>query len=123
MRPIIILALTWAIPAVAASPKAPTVSLNIRTAGDLALACSAKAVSPGNAALLNFCNGFAQGVVQTERLNPEGSKICLPTPAPKRSQTMSEFVTWVKADATRQKEGASAGFIRFMWERYPCNKG
>ena len=120
MRPIIILALTWAIPAVAAPPKAPPVSINIRTAGDLALACSAKPVSPGNAALLNFCNGFAQGVVETERLNPGGSKICLPTPAPKRSATMKEFFTWVRADATRQKEGASAGFIRFMSERYPC---
>ena len=123
MRPIIILALTWAVPAVAAPPKVPQVSINIRTAGDLALACSAKPVSPGNAALLNFCNGFAQGVVQTDRLNSEGSKICLPTPAPKRSATMKEFVTWVMADAARQKEGASAGFIRFMSERYPCNKG
>jgi hypothetical protein len=122
MRSIIILGLTWAVPAVAAPPKAPPVS-HIRTAGDLALACSAKPVSPGNAALLNFCNGFAQGVVQTERLNPEGSKICLPTPAPKRSATMKEFVTWVMADASRQKEGASAGFTRFMSERYPCNKG
>jgi hypothetical protein len=35
---------------------------------------------------------------------------------------MAEFVTWVKADTARQKEGASAGFIRFMSERYPCNK-
>ena len=123
MRSIVILALTWAMPAVAAAPKAPPVSINIRTAGDLAVACSAKPVGPGNAALLNFCNGFAQGVVQTERLNAGGSKICLPTPAPKRSATMKEFVAWVMADPTRQKEGASAGFIRFMSERYPCNKG
>src|ERR1700759_4913552 len=120
MRPIIILALTWAVPAVAAPPKAPPVNINIRTAGDLAVACSAKPVSPGNAALLNFCNGFAQGVVQTERLNPGGSKICLPTPAPKRSDTMKEFVTWVTADAARKQESASAGFLRFMAERYPC---
>jgi hypothetical protein len=62
MHPIIILALTWATPAVAAPPpKAPPVSINIRTASDLAVACSAKPVSPGNAALLNFGNGFAQG--------------------------------------------------------------
>jgi hypothetical protein len=123
MRPIIILVLTWAVPAVAAPPKAPPVSINIKSVGDLALACSAKPVSPGNAALLNFCNGFAQGVVQTERLNAGGSKICLPTPAPRRSATMREFVAWVMADAARKNEGASAGFIRFMSERYPCNKG
>jgi len=123
MRLIIILALTWAVPAVAAPPKAPPVSINIRTAGDLAVACSARPVSPGNAALLNFCNGFAQGVVQTERLNREGSKICLPTPAPKRSETMKEFVTCVMADASRKQEDASAGLIRFMSERYSCKKG
>jgi hypothetical protein len=103
-------------------PKQP-VSINIRTAGDLAVACSAKPINPGNAALLNFCNGFAQGVVQTERLNSGGSKICLPTPAPRRSETMKQFVTWVMADAVRKKEGASAGFIRFMSEQYPCSKG
>jgi Ssp1 endopeptidase immunity protein Rap1a len=123
MRAIIILLLTWAVPAGATPPKAPPVSINMRTAGDLAVACSAKPVSPGNAALLNFCNGFAQGVVQTERLSPGGSKICLPTPAPKRSETMREFVTWVMADASRKKEGASTGFIHFMSEQYPCNKG
>src|ERR1051326_7029738 len=111
MRPSIILILAWAVPAVAAPPKAPPVNINIRTAGDLAIACSAKPVSPGNAALLNFCNGFAQGVVQTERLNPGGSKICLPTPAPKRRETMKEFVTWVMADAARKKDGASESFI------------
>ena len=61
-------------------------------------------------------------MVQTERLNSGGSKICLPTPAPKRSETMKQFVTWVMAD-TRKAEGASAGFIRFMSERYPSNKG
>jgi hypothetical protein len=120
MGSILFLALTWVAPAVAAPPKLPPVSISIRTAGDLALACSAKPINPGNAALLNFCNGFAQGVVQTERLNPGGSKICLPTPAPKRSETMKTFVKWVMADADRKKEGASAGFIRFMSEQYPC---
>jgi hypothetical protein len=34
---------------------------------------------------------------------------------------MKEFVTWVMADAARQKEGASAGFIRFMAERTKCD--
>jgi Rap1a immunity proteins len=121
MRPTIILAMAWAVPAVAAPPaKAPPVSINIRTVGDLAVACSAKPVNPGNAALLNFCNGFAQGVVQTEQLNSGGSKICLPSPAPKRSETMKQFVSWVMADAARKEEGASAGFVRFMSEQYPC---
>jgi hypothetical protein len=122
MRKIVILALTWAVPAVAAPPGAPTVNINTRTAGDLALVCSARPISTSNTAMLNFCNGFAQGVLQMERQAPGASKICMPTPAPKRSATMAEFVTWVKADAARQKEGASEGFIRFMSEHYPCKK-
>jgi hypothetical protein len=116
---IIIVALTWAVPAVAAPPRGAVVSINTNTAADLALACSAKPISPSNAAMLNFCYGFAQGVLQSAS---GASKVCMPTPAPKRSATMAEFVTWVKADTARQKEGASAGFIRFMSERYPCNK-
>jgi hypothetical protein len=35
---------------------------------------------------------------------------------------MKEFVTWVMADAARQKEVASASFIGFMSESYSCNK-
>jgi hypothetical protein len=35
---------------------------------------------------------------------------------------MKEFVTWVMAFAARKTEVASTGFIRFMSERYPCNK-
>jgi hypothetical protein len=122
MRKIIILTLTWAVPAVAAPPGAPPVNIITRTAGDLALVCSAKPVSASNVAMTNFCNGFAQGVLQMERLTPGGSKICMPTPAPKRSATMAEFVTWVKADAARQKEGGGEGFIHFMTDRYPCKK-
>ena len=124
MRLIIILALTWAVPAVAAPPpKAPPVSINIRTAGDLAVACSAKPTSPGNVALLNFCNGFAQGVVQTERLNSGGSKICLPTPAPKRSETMKQFVTWVMADAARKQEGRVRASSASCRNAIPATRG
>ena len=95
--------LLWTVNA-APAPKAP--SLNIRTAEDLAVACAARPTTPSNAAMLNFCNGFAQGVVQTESQNPGGSKICFPKPAPKRSETMAEYAKWVSADAARKTDVA-----------------
>ena len=111
--------LLWTVNA-APAPKSPTISLNIRTAEDLAVACAARPTTPSNAAMLNFCNGFAQGVVQTESQNPGGSKICFPKPAPKRSETMAEYAKWVSADAARKTDVASVSLIRFMSERYPC---
>jgi hypothetical protein len=102
-----------------AAPPKP-VTLNVGTAGDLADACAAKPTNPTNLAMLNFCYGFAQGVVQTHQ-NAEGTSIiCFPKPPPKRSATMQEFVRWVGADAERRKQVASSALIGFMSSRFPC---
>lgn len=104
----------------AAPTKAPpSVSLSIKTAGDLADACTLSPKSKIEFARVNFCNGFAQGVLQTNSQNP-GIKICLPNPAPKRSDTMKEFAAWVRADAARKDALASVGFLRYMAGRFPC---
>ena len=103
----------------AKAPPAP-VSVNIRTAGDLADACTTRPTDRVSFARLNFCNGFAQGVLQTDRQSPSGTKICMPTPSPKRSVTMKEFATWVRADVSRKDEVASVAFLRFMAGRFPC---
>jgi hypothetical protein len=102
------------------SPKATPVNVNIRTAGDLADSCTALPTGQISLARLNFCNGFAQGVLQTERQNPGGTKICIPSPSPKRSETMKEFASWVRADASRRDDVASVTFLRFMAGRFPC---
>ena len=102
------------------SPKAAPVNVNIRTAGDLADACTVIPNSRTSFARLNFCNGFAQGVLQTERQNPSGTKICVPSPSPKRSETMKEFASWVRADASRRDSMASVAFLQFMTGRFPC---
>ena len=102
------------------SPKAAPVNVNIRTAGDLADACTVTPNSRTSFARLNFCNGFAQGVLQTERQNPSGTKICVPSPSPKRSETMKEFASWVRADASRRDGVASVAFLQFMAGRFPC---
>jgi hypothetical protein len=94
--------------------------LNIRTAGELADACTVTPTSQASFARLNFCNGFAQGVLQTDRQNSNGTKICIPNPSPKRSETMKEFAGWVRADVSRTDELASVAFLRFMAGRFPC---
>ena len=107
-------------PSKPARPAAP--SINVRTAGDLAAACSLKPASKQEFAILNFCNGFAQGVLQTNQQSEAPTKICFPNPAPKRSATMVEFSRWVAADtATRKSELASTGFLKFMSGRFPCS--
>ena len=101
-------------------PTPPPVGLNIRTAGELADACTATPTSQASFARLNFCNGFAQGVLQTDRQNPSGTKICIPNPSPTRSVTMKEFASWVRDDVSRKDEVASVAFLRFMAGRFSC---
>src|ERR1700760_33860 len=73
-------------------------SLQARTAGDLAELCAANPKEPLGDAKINFCHGFAQGAIATELRQTEGKKpFCFPNSPPSRSQTMSEFVSWVKA--------------------------
>ena len=102
------------------SPQPPSLSLNVRTAGDLADACTVTPTSKASFARLNFCNGFAQGILQTNAQNSNGTKICIPNPSPKRSETMKEFAVWVRADVSRKDELASVAFLRFMAGRFAC---
>ena len=62
------------------SPKAAPVSVNVRTAGDLAYACTVKPASRTDFARLNFCNGFAQGVLRDESAEPEWNEDLHPEP-------------------------------------------
>lgn len=103
-------------------PATAPISVNIRTAGELADACNVTPKSGADAARLNFCNGFAQGVIQTERQHANGTKFCFPAKPPKRSETMKEFATWVGADAARKDQLASVAFLSFMSGRFPCKQ-
>jgi hypothetical protein len=118
------LAMSCIFPALAApptiTPKAAPVSVNVRTAGDLADACTIKPANRSDFARLNFCNGFAQGVLQTNQQSQNGTKICIPSPSPKRSETMIEFARWIRADTSRKDDLASTAFLQFMAGRFPC---
>ncbi len=113
-----------ALPARAADPgtqpKVAPLNISIRTAGDLADACTVRPTNQVTLTRLNFCNGFAQGVLQTNSQNQSGTRICIPNPSPKRSDTMKEFASWVRADPSRKDEVASVAFLRFMAGRFRC---
>src|ERR1051325_462834 len=116
MRAILLILVSVA-SASAAQPKSATPNIKVGTAGDLADACAATPNNPTNAAMLNFCYGFAQGVVQSNQ-NSETSSICFPSPPPKRSATMQEFVRWVRAEPNRRAQVASTALTTFMSARF-----
>lgn len=100
---------------------AQPVNLHARTAGELAALCGANPKEPGGDARINYCHGFAQGVVDVE-LEHAGDKkpFCWPTPAPTRAATLGSFVDWVRALPAHASEGAADGLTHFLGERYPC---
>ncbi|MBN8902544.1 MAG: hypothetical protein J0H57_16080 [Rhodospirillales bacterium] len=109
-----------ATPLVAAAAAEP-INLNARSSRDLAELCAANPKEAGADAKINFCHGFAQGAVDVYLQNAGSKKaFCFPSPAPRRTQTMNEFVAWVRALPDHQKLGATQGLFQFLGERFPC---
>ena len=97
-----------------------------RTAGQLGNLCDAQSSERDGVAAQNFCHGFTQAVVDMqltrERKSGAPRTICFPQPVPKRSATLDEFVTWLRAQPDRQSGPPSDAFLQFMSERFPCPK-
>jgi hypothetical protein len=97
------------------------VSLQARTAGDLADLCGTNPKEPLGDARINFCHGFAQGAITVEQRHTEGKKpFCFPTPPPSRSATLGEFVNWVRSAPDHRSLNAVDGLFQFLGERFPC---
>jgi hypothetical protein len=97
------------------------VSLQARTAGELADLCGTNPKDPLGDARINFCHGFAQGAMTVELRHPEGKKpFCFPSPPPNRTSTMNEFVNWVRGSPDRRTLNSVDAFFQFLGERYPC---
>jgi hypothetical protein len=106
---------------ISAALAAEPVTIRTGTAGELADACATNPKEPGADAKINFCHGFAQGAITT-RLRQGGDKkpFCFPSPAPKRTETMGDFVKWVRADSSRTSLNSADGLFQFLAQRYPC---
>jgi hypothetical protein len=97
-----------------------------KSTGDVVALCSPQSNSVLDNAGINFCDGFAQGVVLTEQQHeagPRGSKFfCLPDPAPTRNDAMAGFVKWANTSPDRLNMPAVDGLISFLRDSYPCPK-
>jgi len=99
---------------------AQPINLQARTAGDLAALCAADPGSPGADAKINFCHGFAQGAVDARlQLATDKKPFCL-TPGTKRTDTLREFVAWVRAVPANRDMPVLDGLFKFFGERFPC---
>jgi len=97
------------------------ITIQARTAGELADLCAANPKDPQGDAKINFCLGYGQGALSTEFRNAEGKKtFCFPSPAPTRVATMTQFAEWVRALPDHKPLPAADGFFRFLAERFPC---
>ena len=99
--------------------------LRVRTAGDLAELCGASRTEAKGPERINYCHGYTEGGLEMELRREKAIKknlICIPTPAPTRSATLTEFVGWVRSMPTHAAQPALDGFFMFMSERFPCGK-
>ena len=99
---------------------AQPISLHIRTAGDLAEYCAPPPNSPGADAKINYCDGFAQGVVDLELKHAGDKKPFCITAGTSRHATMVQFAEWVRALPAHHGLEATDGLFHFLCERFPC---
>lgn len=94
-----------------------TIALHARTAGELADLCTVSPRQPASEAKINYCHGFAQGMVDVEQAH--GMRFCFPA-GTSRDTTLAEFARWVGAQPQRRSANAVTGLTQFLRERYPC---
>jgi hypothetical protein len=105
----------------ATSRAAEPITIRTTTAEDLAKNCTANPHEAGADARINFCRGFAQGAIDTERrLASDKAAFCFPKPGPSRAETMDQFSAWVRANPDRGSLPSAEALFNFLDERYPC---
>lgn len=105
--------------AVVSAPPAHAQGFPVRTAGDLAALCAGGPGGAQKAAAINFCHGYAQGVLSL--LQEHASKsVCLPAKPPSRTQTMASFIAWTKSSENRASAPAARGLEAFFKETFAC---
>src|SRR3546814_222940 len=73
-------------------------SFKIRSAQDLVALCDADPADANYVAAIHFCHGFAVGAFQYYQslaaATPSARFVCVPDPAPSRTQAIPAFVSW-----------------------------
>lgn len=97
----------------------------LHSTADLTALCAAGPADPMATAAVNFCDGFAIGVVRAlekvDAAEPRGRGLfCLPAERPSRSSAIAEFVRWANADPARLRTPAEDGLAAFLAATFPC---
>jgi hypothetical protein len=96
-----------------------------RTTGDLAALCSADPTDRLYTAAVNFCHGFGAGtygVLAAAQKADQRMKLFCPPPEITRNETVAAFVSWTRANPTRNQLSPVDGIAAFLTETYPCPK-
>jgi hypothetical protein len=113
-------ALAAAVPLTAGRAAQP-ITLKVNNAGDLADLCSAPPNSAGADARLNFCDGYADGVVSLQLEHATDKKpFCFP-PGMNRRVTMDGFAKWVQGVPAHRSAPAPRALVQYLTERFPCH--
>jgi len=101
---------------------AADVKYQVRDTADLVDVCDTGTRAPDITTALAFCHGFLTGSAHFYYAAiPEQSRFaCAPDPAPSRSDVMSAFVTWARANPQYMSEPAVESLFRYLAETYPC---
>ena len=98
----------------------------VRTTQDYVAICSTSPHDPLYAAAMGFCHGFAVGAYHyylAEASGPKGTPlVCPPEPPPSRTEILSMFVTWARANPQTMGERPVDSFFRFLAEKWPCGR-
>ena len=121
MKPLALLAVTACLALPVAAQAQRPITLHVRTAGDLAALCGANPHEAGADAKINYCHGFAQGVVDVELSQGRRQEaVLLPQPGtePHRDDGPIRRLDPRAAGACERRCGD--GLMHFLGERYPC---
>ncbi len=100
---------------------------DIHTLRDLAASCTLRNDNPYYVAGTSLCAGYEAAVLDFHLLDTMGSrhnkrKVCLPTPAPSRRQSVIGLVSWLQSNPQYLDEPAASGVLRYFINTYPCNR-
>ena len=98
-------------------------SFQLRSTGDLLDLCSASPTDVLGHAGYHFCEGFGLGVFRVLQKVDAARKtrmFCMPEPMPTRSEALTAFVAWGKANPGQLDQAPEDGVAAFLMSQYPC---
>ena len=111
----------WGSPSHAVGPD----NFRLNSTGDLVALCSADPSGPDYVAAIHFCHGFASGAYQYYQALaaalPEARYVCVPEPAPSRSEAIAGFVEWAKRNPAHTADKPVDSIFEYLSARYPCS--